>query len=586
MIHRRCTGRAALLVLLLGGCGVHESGDGSDAEEGRVDALWADRFLEESAHLISIPSWRGAGRDPAEVEAGFDALRDAILGWAREFEQGLASLRLEPFEWRRSIDGRDYRLFGLRLGPRQSPAGRGIGSARRIAIITHLDTVPPGSASWRPFEPRIERREYQGRAEVDFLVGRGAIDNKGPSVAALVVLRALAQRYDSSDALDRTVVELVFDTSEETDMATPHYLADPQVAAPDFGIVFDAIWCVRAEKGIERPVFHLTGPEPPGRGLWIDSLRSAPGPVNQIPAFAEAVIRSDELRSLRRFAGSVAERYARHRFDDPRYRRAALDPPVLSAGRLRLRTRVAGAQHGSAPHQNREDGANPLVSLTGFLAALLAEGELEPSGPGAAAAFATWAFGTRVFGENHPDLLVAHDDVFEEGNGTTYAVTKLEADAKGGRLEVDVRYALPHHGSAWDGRSPGLLRGESRFREVFATLTDRYRSVAPRYPVRFETRTLFAPDLRLPDAPEFVRVNRAFRHVTGRDCPMLGIGGGTDAKGHPELIAVGPLFSPRMGPPINYHGIDEGAPLDELRTSARILYHALVNEVESARRAR
>ncbi|MEQ9369033.1 MAG: hypothetical protein RIG63_08370 [Coleofasciculus chthonoplastes F3-SA18-01] len=58
------------------------------------------------------------------------------------------------------------------------------------------------------------------------------------------------------------------------------------------------------------------------------------------------------------------------------------------------------------------------------------------------------------------------------------------------------------------------------------------------------------------------------------------VGGGTDAKGYTFLLAAGPLFSDRVGPPINYHGIREGAPLDAMNKSTQILYNVMVNEIE------
>ena len=134
----------------------------------------------------------------------------------------MVHLKLTAFDWKKTVNGKDYWLFGLRLGS----------GDRKIAMITHLDTVPPGGDDWRPFEPRIEKRDYMGVKGMDFLVGRGAIDDKGPAVSAFIVLRGLAKKYDRLSSLDNTTVELIFDTSEETHMATPHYLKDPNVKKP------------------------------------------------------------------------------------------------------------------------------------------------------------------------------------------------------------------------------------------------------------------------------------------------------------------------------------------------------------------
>ena len=97
----------------------------------------------------------------------------------------------------------------------------------------------------------------------------------------------------------------------------------------------------------------------------------------------------------------------------------------------------------------------------------------------------------------------------------------------------------------------------------------------------FETRTLAAPDIRSPRNEFLTAVNNAYREVMGESCPMHAIGGGTDAKGHPELVAAGALFTESLGPPINFHGLNEGAPLIDLENSARILLRMMQNAVET-----
>ena len=547
----------------------------SDSDD-TIEKLWNSRFLKEINTIIPIKTYRSGDTDEREVIRNLTEVKRKLLEWAEEFNRQLVHIKLNGFEWKKTIHGKDYWLFGLRLGS----------GSYKIVMITHLDTVPPGGDDWRPFEPRIEKRDYMGEKSMDFLVGRGAIDDKGPAVAAFVVLRSLAKKYDRTAGLDNVTVELIFDTSEETDMATPHYLKDPSVKKPDFGIVFDAMWCVRAEKGIERPVFSIARHNEKHGKLWIESLKSSPGPTNQIPTMAEAIIKASDPEALRDFYKRVVKDYEGYEFDDKKYRRAKLDPPILLGNTLKLITHVKGAQHGSAPQENRADGANPLVSLVNFLAYLAETGVLDTNAVSTMAKFVKSTWGTKVFGEPHPELLKAHDSVFQQGNGTTYAVTKFITEKKQVILKVDIRYAIGHHESPWDGKTEGLLIGKSRFEEIFAKLTRQFNRRHKIFPLEVETRNVFAPDIRLPTNPQFTRVNKAYKDVTGRDCNFVGIGGGTDAKGHPELIAVGALFFPRMGPPINFHGRNEGAPLEHLKTSALIMYNAMVNEIEHAKQTR
>ena len=72
------------------------------------------------------------------------------------------------------------------------------------------------------------------------------------------------------------------------------------------------------------------------------------------------------------------------------------------------------------------------------------------------------------------------------------------------------------------------------------------------------------------------------QEVTGTPCALFAIGGGSDAHGYPNLVAAGALFSNDFDPPINYHGINEGAPIEDLRLSAKILWRLLLRQVGDA----
>ena len=382
-------------------------------------------------------------------------------------------------------------------------------------------------------------------------------------------------------------MEVAFDTSEETDFSVPHYFKDDPKNKPELGVVFDSTWCVAYEKGIERPVFRVPlGRISGGEGPRLKSLNTFPGPTNQIADSASVVIEAKDAASAGEFRTFADREYEEYDFGNVYYRKADMSS-TLEGRTVTLKTMVSGAQHGSGPHENRIRGANPLVSLAVFLTHLMDSGKVNgDNGIGRMVRFMDWAWGIRVFGEGHPDLLEAHDGIFKKGNGTTYALTKFVTDeAKNeARLEVDIRYALGHHGKKWDGTTWGTIEGDSRFEGIFSVLTGMFNTIHPGRGVQFQTRTLVGPDLKDENGPAFQKVNRAFRDVTGYDCPVIAEGGGTDAKGYPELIAAGTLFTPRLGEPVNFHGIDEAAPVIDLKKGVRILYSLLLNEVEANRR--
>ncbi len=542
---------------------------GTPAPMASPAATGTPEWLETVEDLIRIETWRAVdGSNEDQVVANIGEIKDKLAGIVDEFVSSntITTAVPEAFEWRDPDN--PYWVFGWRVGS----------GTNRMSIISHLDTVSPGETDWRAFEPRIEQREYLGTT-TDFLVGRGAIDDKGPAVVALHALLDVLIDLDANpDLLEDVTLEILLDTSEETDMSTPHYLDANPDAAPSFGIVFDAMWSVRAEKGIERPVFSAPITSDPDSGLWVAALATEVGPVNQIADFAEARITGSDPAALDDYAGAVEAAYAAYGFDDPDYRRATLTVD-RDGDDVVLRTNVAGAQHGSAPQENRAEGANPLVSLANFIAGQAADGTLGDNHYTRIADFIAWGWGTMVFGEKHPGLLLRNDEVFTEGNGTTYTLTRLSTDEDAGvvQLGVDIRYATGHHEQSWDG-TDGLIPGESLFAGIFDELMTQYAASERGSEISVETVTVFAPDIRNPDNPYLSKVNDAYRDALGEDSPMLAIGGGTDAKGNPQLVAAGPLFSDSLGAPINFHGIDEGAPIVALTNSQKILVSLLRDE--------
>ncbi|MFY0577324.1 M20/M25/M40 family metallo-hydrolase [Cystobacter fuscus] len=332
--------------------------DGLEQLQNYID----EQLFDDLSKFVAARTYRGVDQTEAETVANLQKIQEEVRLQVEQFNAQQKVHKLVPFEWKKTVNGQAYWLFGVRVGS----------GPRRVALSSHLDTVPPGTvAGWEPFKLVKEQRTYFGK-EQEFYVGRGAIDDKGPALVAFNVLKAVARQYDGDSKLNGVTLEVLFDTSEETDMAMPYYLEDRPEENPDLGVIFDASWCIRAEKGIERPVFTIKrGTAVVSKGVWIESLNTPQGPANQIPDTATAVIRSDSPQALQSFAEQVEALYQGHGFDDPAYRRAPLtvDRSGLADNRLVLTTQVIGAQHGSAPGENREEGANPLISLANFLSA-------------------------------------------------------------------------------------------------------------------------------------------------------------------------------------------------------------------------
>lgn len=593
-VHRRCSSLAFALamsgLLSIAGCSSPDKINPTEYEI--IDHLVEQHLQAELTEFVAIPTYRDASLTEAQTVANLKKLRDTLLSQTEAFNAEQKSTKLESFEWKGPVQGedREHWVFGLRVG----------NGPYRLALSSHLDTVPPGTnPNWKPFELTTEKRNYLGKDQ-DFFVGRGTIDDKGPAVLAFQVLKAIAKRYDGDPRLANVTLELIFDTSEETDMSMPYYFQAEPAQMPNLAVIYDAMWCVRAEKGIERPVFSIARSASPVSSksdvepaLRIVSLNTPNGPTNQIPDTATAVI-TGEPAAVKAFAAEVQDKYNTYPFDDSNYRRAKLTSKLSDAGdSLELTTLVEGAQHGSAPQENRENGSNPLVSLANFLAGLANENRVLHNEVARMSQFIAWMWGTKVLGEHHPELLQRDDDVFQKGNGTTYALTRLytnpsNAPDRALTLSLDIRYALGHHSTSWDGKTEGLLPGNTSIfaTQVWPPLVEQFNAQAAQGESRieFQTRTSVGPDVRLTTGTAFSTVSRAYEAVMGTACPPLAIGGATDAKGNLNFIAAGALFTEKFGPPVNFHGFNEGAPVQDLKLGGRILYKMLVNQIENQSR--
>ena len=143
-----------------------------------------------------------------------------------------------------------------------------------LAILSHLDVVPAGSGwSSDPFTLTVDG---------DKLIGRGAIDDKGPAVAALFALRAVRELGIPL----KKGVRLIFGTNEENGSADLAYYRSkrelpPMVFTPD-----GEYPVINAEKGMLRVYFSA----PFNNGAIYDEG----GVINAVPQLCSYDVRLEE----------------------------------------------------------------------------------------------------------------------------------------------------------------------------------------------------------------------------------------------------------------------------------------------------
>ena len=185
-------------------------------------------------------------REGTRILKSVERLRDAMVQWLREFI-GIPTVNGEETVLAERIVEL-CREWGVRAQvwekePRRGNAVLELGEGQPSLLLTaHLDTVPPG-AGWKTDPFRAEVRD-------GWVVGRGAVDDKGPLVSILGAVRAI---LDLDVELQGRVI-VVGAAGEETGrfFGLP-WLLEEGVVQPTYAIVAEATdnVCVEvAEKGI------------------------------------------------------------------------------------------------------------------------------------------------------------------------------------------------------------------------------------------------------------------------------------------------------------------------------------------------
>ena len=212
-----------------------------------------EAILRDTARLIAIDSVDGAPEENAPYGKAARRALDEALAIAEELGLGTGCCE-NRMGWA-EIAGRDTRY---------------------LATITHVDVVPAGEG-WDDDAFRLCRRE-------GYLIGRGILDDKGPTVLCLYALRFLLEQGKEL----RYPIRALIGSSEETGMDDiDYYLA--QNVPPVFCFSPDAEFPLcNGEKGILQGRFFASADTSDG-----EIVRISGGLVpNAVADSAVALVRS------------------------------------------------------------------------------------------------------------------------------------------------------------------------------------------------------------------------------------------------------------------------------------------------------
>ena len=373
-----------------------------------------------------------------------------------------------------------------------------------VAVLGHLDVVPAGDG-WS-FDP------WGGEIKDDKIFGRGTMDDKGPSIAALFALEALR---DSGLSLKRRV-RLIFGCNEETGATDVHYYLEHGGEVPVMGFTPDAEYpIINGEKGIINGYcsrsFAQTGE------LKLVSLKGGIA-ANVVPEYAKA-----ELACGAELAARLAEK--------------SFEKVTFTVTDTGLTVEAFGENaHGSLPWL----GENAIGRLVLALKELPFEGELA-----CILSFLAEKLGMDTIGKAAGIHL--HDEISGDLSFNWGVMTADES-----HLELVINYRYP---VTFDYADCGPA-----FQALFESNG-------------FTVRQVHKEKLYIPADSDLVKtLLKVYREHTGIDGKSICIGGGTYAKCLPNILAFGPIFP---GDEAREHKPDEFMEIPKLMKNTQIIAGAM-----------
>jgi succinyl-diaminopimelate desuccinylase len=377
-----------------------------------------------------------------------------------------------------------------------------------LGILGHVDVVPVGKGwTYPPFEGTVVDNK---------LYGRGAIDDKGPTMAAWLAMKMVK---DAGIKLDKRV-RLIIGTDEESGFrCVKRYFKEEEM--PNIGFAPDADFpIINAEKGISTLRFSLLKVE---ENEELISFKSGKR-TNMVPDLAKAVVRSNQGNLQTEFSNFLNE-----------YQLVGSSEVILNEIHFEIEGKSA---HAMEPNE----GVNAAVYLSKFLNTYIissgSKGFLN--------------FIVKAFWEDTRGKAIGLSFSDEMSGETTLNAGIVSFDGiDGGFVDVSLRYSVSYP-----------------FEKKMTSCQQKLQDYS------------FAVDIISNSSPHFVdeseeliqSLKRVYERQTGEPATLLAIGGGTYARVLKKGVAFGMLFP---GEKDVAHQIDEFVDIENLVRSAAIYADAI-----------
>lgn len=383
-----------------------------------------------------------------------------------------------------------------------------------IAVLGHLDVVPPGDGWDTP--------PFAAAVKDGSIIGRGAIDNKGPIIAALFALKAIKD----AGLQTKRRIRVIFGIDEESGCTCVEYYVNQGKELPVAGFTPDAMYpLINAEKGI----LHTNFSSELGQGGSTPLLRLSGGTAgNVVPAEAVAMLSAGNPDETARQVMEWAEKLNLAPFIHVQI--GAQSVTITATGK---------SAHASTP----QAGENAIVRLMPILANM----DIQKT----AQEFARYITDC-IADYTGAGLGIAMQD---EVSGSLTCNLGMAALKTGGitlTATLDIRYPVTKNHAKITQKLTANLTAAGM------TCTEN-KNVNP----------LYIPE----DAPLVRTLLDVYQKQTGQqNAAPLATGGGTYAKCMPNIVAFGPNFP---GDPDTFHQPNEFITIDNLMKIAKITAEAM-----------
>ncbi|WP_458415404.1 dipeptidase PepV [Schinkia sp. CFF1] len=391
-----------------------------------------------------------------------------------------------------------------------------------LGILCHVDVVPEGDG-WTS-EP------YSAEIRDGKIFARGAIDDKGPTMAAYYALKIVKN-------LGLPVgkrVRMILGTDEESNWrCVKHYFKHEEM--PTIGFAPDADFpIINAEKGIFDFILQQNmkaQANDEGKELVLETFRAGRR-LNMVPDLAEAVL-SCKQQDIAEVVKNSFEKYINT---------MGLKGTATVNDDYSIQLRLQGVSaHGMEPNK----GKNAGLFLNAFLYKELID-LLDPQ------AGAFHAFVQKYFGQDTRGIALGiafSDDI--SGELTINNGTLVYEKNQGGKIGLNLRYPVTHD----------IEQSKQKIRQV----TEAHQFI-------FTELNDSKPHYVDAEHPLIKVLQRVYEKHTGEKAELIAIGGGTYARSLDGGVAFGPLFP---GRPDVAHQKDEYIEIDDLVKATAIYAEAI-----------